>query len=106
MPDPLYVLGALAAAALIAAAIMLVCGLPWRQPHPILVSGGWVISQGAAFYLGWYLLGGLVLDAWPKWPPTDNEGRFFYLLLPAVIGVELFGALGRACFGSPGLYGP
>src|SRR5262249_20166311 len=48
---------------------------------------GEVLGVAAAIYLGAWLLG------WsPRWPPSNQENRFFLILLPVVILVEIAGA--------------
>jgi hypothetical protein len=88
MPDPILILEAVAAAALTAAVLRLLCAWPWRTPRPALASAGSVLGVGLGFYVGCRLLG---LRA--HWPPQEDQGRFLLFLFPAIIGVELIAAL-------------
>jgi hypothetical protein len=87
MPDPTLILEALAAAAVVAAVVLLVAGLPWRAPHPARAAVGGALGVGAAFFLGCRLLG-----ARPHWPPPEAVDRLLVLLLPTVVGVEVVAA--------------
>ncbi len=94
MPDPILVLEALAGAALLAAAVLLLCSLPWRTPRPAPVAAGGVLGVGLGFFLGCWVLG-----LWPHWPPREDQDRLLLLLLPAVLGIELVAAwLGRVAW--------
>ncbi len=88
MPDPMVVLLALGTAAVVAAAVLLLCGWPWRGPRPGRLAAGWVVGVGAAFYLGCRVLG-----LWPRWPPREDLDRFLLLVLPAAVAVELLAAV-------------
>jgi hypothetical protein len=116
MPDQTVILGAMAAAALIAALMsagfVLILGwrrrspsaapvpsypdaLPdpkqsvgwWRRPaHPWASAGG-VLGVGLGFYAGVWLLG-----LRPHWPPREDLDRLVFILFPAIIAIELLGA--------------
>jgi hypothetical protein len=88
MPDPVLILEALAAAAVTAAAVLLLCGWPWRSPRPTRVSVGCVLGVGLGFYAGCGWLG-----LRPHWPPREDQDRLLLLLFPALLGVELLAAL-------------
>src|SRR5262245_26027521 len=91
MPDPVLILGALAAAAVTAAAALLLGGWPWRKPRPAWAAAGGVLGVGLGFVVGCWLLG-----LRPHWPPGEDLDRLLLILFPAVVGVELVGAfLGR-----------
>lgn len=83
MPDPWLILKASAVAAVLAAAIMLLAGWPWRRPHAGRVAAGGALGVGAGFCVGAWLLG-----LAPALPPQDGVDRLLVLLLPAVVGVE------------------
>ncbi len=89
MPDPTIILLAQAAAAGFAVLVLLVLGWPWRSPDAKRATFAWALATGGAFLVGCWALG-----AWPKWPPTEDQGRLVYLLAPAAIFVEAMGALG------------
>jgi len=94
MPDPILLLRALAAAAVLAAAVVLLCGWPWRAPRPARAALGCVLGVGLGFCAGCWWLG-----LRPHWPPREDQDRLLLLLFPAVIGVELVAAyLGRFRF--------
>jgi hypothetical protein len=84
MPDPVALLGAMAAAALVAAAIVLGCAWPWRAPRPARAAAGWVLGVGGGFYLGCRLLG-----LWPRWPPPEDLDRLLALVMPLALAVEV-----------------
>jgi hypothetical protein len=73
-----------------AAAIVLICGWPWRSPRPVLTSIGVIVGTGIGLYSGY-----LVAEPFPPWPPTDDAGRFLLLVFPAVLMVELAAAFLR-----------
>jgi hypothetical protein len=91
MPDPVRILEAVGMAAALAAALVLLCGWPWRKPHPALVYAGGVLGVGLGFTAGCWLLG-----VQPHWPPREDQDRLLFWLFPALLGVELVAAfLGR-----------
>jgi hypothetical protein len=90
MPDPLVILEALAAAALTAAAVLLLCAWPWRTPRPRWASAGGVLGVGLGFFAGCWRLG-----LSPHWPPREDQDRMLLVLLPALAAVELAGAFVR-----------
>jgi len=87
MGDPVRILVAMAAAALIAAAALLLCAWPWRSPRPARAQVGSVLGVGLGFVAGCWWLG------WrPHWPPGEDQDRLLLVLLPALVLVELVGA--------------
>src|SRR5436305_1203346 len=84
MPDPILILEAMAAAAVTAAALSLLCAGPWRLPRPVPAAAGSVLGVALGFYVGYWMLG-----LRPHWPPREDQDRFLLLLFPALIGVEL-----------------
>ncbi len=90
MPDPLVVLKAVAVAFAAAAAVLLLCGWPWRAPRAARVSAGAVLGTGAGFYAGC-----LLQQLSPHWPPKVGEDRLLLVLFPAAVGVELVAAFVR-----------
>src|SRR5262249_3222872 len=88
MPDPVLILKAMAAAALTAAAVFLLCAWPWRTSRPAWPSAGGVLGAGIGFFIGCWLLGlGL------HWPPGEDQDRLLLILFPMLVGVELVAAL-------------
>src|SRR5690348_6908938 len=87
MPDPMRMFEAMAAAAVVAAALSLLCASSWRPRHPGLVAVGSVLGVASGFYIG-YLMLGLRLH----WPPREDQDRLLILLMPAVVVVELVAA--------------
>jgi hypothetical protein len=91
MPDPIRILEAVATAAVLAAAVVLLGGWPWRKPHPARAYAGSGLGVGLGFFAGCWLLG-----VQPHWPPREDQDRLLFLLIPALLGVELVAAfLGR-----------
>jgi hypothetical protein len=86
MPDPTLILTALAAVAVVAGLVVLVCGLPQQARLSI----GGVVGMGGAFYLGCRLLG-----LWPRWPPREDQDRLLLIVMPAVLLAELVAAFPR-----------
>lgn len=83
MPDPIRILEALGLATLVAGAILLLFGLPWRAPQPARVRLGGVLGVTAGILAGcWWM------DALPIWPPSEDHDRFLLVLLPAVTAIE------------------
>ncbi len=87
MPDEMLILRAVAASAVTAAIVVLLCGWPWRVPRPVRASLGCVLGTGAGFYVGCWLLG------WrPQWSLAEDQGRLMLVLIPAVLLVESLAA--------------
>src|SRR5262249_2402913 len=76
-----------AASAGVAAAVVLLFGWPWRAPNAVRRARGEVLGWAAAIYLGAWMLGWSM-----NWPPKSAEDRFFVVLLPVVILVEIAAA--------------
>jgi hypothetical protein len=76
-------------AAVVAAAVLLALGLPWRAPNPTRVRLGWVLGVAAGF-----LLGCRALDLGRHWPPVEDQDRFLFVLVPATVVVECVAAFG------------
>jgi len=106
MPDPVSLLRPFGASAAVAAIVVLLVAWPWRASNPARRSLGEVLGVAAAIYLGAWMLG-CKLD----WPSSAKAGflstllsvvtktaeaRFFFILLPAAILVELVGTLPKA----------
>jgi hypothetical protein len=98
MPDFELLTKALAAAGaaafLLAAAPALLAVLVSGRLRPAFNSA-WaapasVLALAVGFYLGCWVVG-----MWPHWPPVEDKDRFLALILPAMIVVELLGALPR-----------
>lgn len=86
MPDPLLMLRAAAAAGLASAVVMLMIGLLARARRRSLPSWSGVLGSVVGV-----LVGCVVLDVHPRWPPREDQDRLLWLLLPAVAMVELIG---------------
>src|SRR5437879_4033542 len=93
MPDPVLILKASAAAAVLATAILLVSAWPWKAPHPGRVAAGGAVGVGVAFFAGAWLLGFV-----PHFPPGEDRDRLFLILLPAAAVVEVVAAFGRSAW--------
>ena len=84
MPDPILIVSAMGLAGAGAAAVLWICGWPWRAARPTRVSTGWVLGVGVGFILGCIILG-----IWPHWPLRQDQDRLLGLVFPAVVVVEL-----------------
>jgi hypothetical protein len=87
MLDPVQIIKASAAAAVLAALVWLLLGGARRQPHPERAAAGGALSVGAAILVGAWLLG-----LAPHFPPPEGVDRFLLILLPAAVGAELAAA--------------
>ncbi|HMC88041.1 MAG TPA: hypothetical protein VKI17_00770 [Gemmataceae bacterium] len=87
MPDPVVILKAAAAAAALAVGILLLCGWPWRAPHPVRTAAGGALAVGAGFFAGAWLL-----DLRFHFPPSEDQDRLLFVLAPAAVGVEIIAA--------------
>src|SRR6267378_2427680 len=87
MPNPVLILEAMGAAAATAAAVLLLCAWPWREPRPVRAAVGIVLGIAVGFYVGCWLLGFR-----PHWPPREDQDRLLLLLFPAVLWVEIVAA--------------
>jgi hypothetical protein len=91
MAEPVLLLKASAAAAVLAALAVLLTGWPWRQPRPGWTAAGGALGLGAGFLAGAWALGQV-----PHFPPREDQDRLLLVLLPAVGGAEVAAAfLGR-----------
>jgi hypothetical protein len=77
-------------AAVIASVMLFISGKSWRSPGPRWLSVASTLAVGVAFYLGFW-----ALELKARWPPVEIQDRFLYILLPAVVVVELIAALPR-----------
>jgi hypothetical protein len=95
-----------AVAAVVAAVLVFGLGLPWSGNRTEIKKVGWVLGIGLGFFAGCWLLSQdpsvpLGHDAdWPlgqrlRWPPAQDRDRLLFILLPAVMMVELLAALPR-----------
>jgi hypothetical protein len=80
MPDPIVMAEAAAAAVVVAALV-----LAARSPD-----ARWVVGLGAGYYLGCWML-----EIRPRWPIREDLDRLLVLVIPAVLLVELLGAIPR-----------
>jgi hypothetical protein len=87
MPDPILILEAMAAAALTAAAVLLLCARPWRTARPEQTSAGSALGVGLGFLAGCWSL-----RLRPHWPPLEDRDRLLLILLPTIVGVEVVAA--------------
>jgi len=86
MPDPILILKAMAAAAVIAAVVVLHFGFLWRNARAARAAGP-VVGVAVGFALGVWLLGMKF-----SWPPREDLDRLTLVLLPAAVVVELAAA--------------
>jgi hypothetical protein len=86
MPDDLReaIQKSLAGAAFAAVLVMLAACWPWRKPHPVRSGLGSVLGVGMGIALGVYLL-----NAVPKYPPSEDKDRLLLILLPAALVIEI-----------------
>jgi hypothetical protein len=90
MIDPLGMFAVMVVSGALAAAVVLLCGWPWRAPRPRLASAGYLLGAALALYMGCWLSG-----YWPRWPPREESDRLLFLLMPALVGVELLAVFVR-----------
>ncbi|HET6326543.1 MAG TPA: hypothetical protein VFG04_17840 [Planctomycetaceae bacterium] len=87
MPDPVLILGATAAAAIVAALVMLAGAWPARRDW-----SGWATLAEVAAVGGGMGIGCWWLNLLPKFPPIEDQDRLLLVLLPAVGIVEILAA--------------
>jgi hypothetical protein len=87
MPDPLLILKACLAAALLAAAVLLFGARIGGKSHSAWRAASGALGTGLGFFVGCLLLG-----LRPHWPPQEDQDRLLLVVIPAVIGVELVAA--------------
>ena len=87
MPDPVVILKAAAAAAALAAGILLLGGWRWRAPHAVRTAAAAALAVGAGFFAGAWLL-----DFRFHFPPSEDQDRLLFVLVPAAVGVEIMAA--------------
>jgi hypothetical protein len=90
MPDPITTLGAIGAALATSAFLIFICGWRGRKAGTAAVDFGWVLGIA-----GGLLLGSCVLGKIPHWPPVEDQDRLLFLVLPAVVVVELLAVFPR-----------
>jgi hypothetical protein len=88
MPDPIRIFQALSLAIIAAAAMLLIASWPWRAPSRGRARCGGVLAVGVGIYAGCWWLG-----VSPNWPPREDQDRLLFILLPAVIVVEVINAV-------------
>jgi hypothetical protein len=83
MPDPIRILGAIAAAAVTAAAVVsLLRWLRWQSPT--VAACGLIAGAGLGYAAGCAWLG-----VKPHWPPREDQDRLLLVLLPAMLLTEV-----------------
>ncbi|MFL5341646.1 MAG: hypothetical protein ACJ8F7_15995 [Gemmataceae bacterium] len=87
MPERILILKAVAAAFAVAAVLALLGRWPWRAPRPGRVSAMSAVGVGAGLLVGCRLL-----SLSPHWPPQDVHDRWLFVLVPAVVLVEILAA--------------
>ncbi len=80
MPDPI-VMAQATGVALVVAALLLAARSPDAR---------WIVGLGAGYYLGCWML-----EIRPRWPIREDLDRLLGLVIPAVLLVELMGAIPR-----------
>ena len=88
MPDPLLILKACLAAALLAAAVLLFGARIGGKSHSAWRAASGALGTGLGFFVGCLLLG-----LRPHWPPQEDQDRLLLIIIPAVIAVEVVAAL-------------
>jgi MFS family permease len=94
-PDPILVVRALIVTAAVAGGLAVAAATgaswlfqrPWRAAHYMLAAIGGTLGVGVGTYLGcWWL------EFLPQWKLGEIESRFLYLLIPAILVVEMVAA--------------
>jgi hypothetical protein len=83
--NPWPMLAAMATAAVVAAAVLL---WPWRPRPSATRSVRCLLGVALGFYVGCGILG-----LWPRWPPPEDRDRMLLVLFPALIIIEILGAV-------------
>lgn len=89
MPDPGFLALSAGVAAIVAAVVLALCGLPWHMPPPRRTAVGWLLAVSAGFSIGCWLL-----HVAPRWPLAEDRDRLLAVVLPGVLLVELLSAAG------------
>jgi hypothetical protein len=84
MPNPVTIAAAVSIAAVASAALVFLCGWPWRAPRSAGIDAGWVLGVTAGTFAGCWITG-----IQPHWRPREDLDRLLLLVLPAVMSVEL-----------------
>jgi hypothetical protein len=88
MGDPISILLAMAVAAAVAAAFVLLGGVPWRAPSPTRGAIAWALGIGVGFIAGSRVFG--------EWRPlAEDQGRLLFLVVPAAMLVDMLAVLPR-----------
>jgi hypothetical protein len=90
MPDPFSILAAMSTALAVSAAALVLFGWRGRNAGTARSDIGWIVGPGAGFLLGCCVLGKV-----PHWPPMEDLDRLLFVVLPAVVVVELAGPFHR-----------
>jgi hypothetical protein len=90
MPDPVLYGKAMAAAAFAGAAIALAIGWVRRPAGAARMNLAGITGMALGLALGYG-----VLRLRPAWPPTNGLGRFLWVVMPAVVGIETIAAWER-----------
>jgi hypothetical protein len=88
MPDPILILKARSAAAIVATVILLISAKTWAKAGPAWRGASAVAGAGLGFFVGC-----LILGMRPHWPPQEDQDRLLLIIIPAVIAVEVVAAL-------------
>lgn len=83
MPDRIFLLQVMTAAAATAAAVLLLCSFG-RKSFPALATAGTVLGVGVVFFAGCVWIG-----VRPHWPPREDQDRLLLILFPSAVVVEL-----------------
>jgi len=80
----MLILGAMAAAGITAAGVVLLGAWVWHNRLSVRTAISGVLGASVGFFIGCWALGPKL-----RWPPQEDLDRFLFILMPAVLGVEV-----------------
>jgi hypothetical protein len=88
MPDLVQMIEAMVGSAVAAAVVVWLIALPPGPHRPARIAVSRVLGMAVGSCLGF-----VVLRFRPHWPPIEDQDRFFVLVLPSLLAVDLLGVV-------------